>query len=194
MYTEKQKLLIITLGKLSYLDNEALKHFGFGYKVLKKCIDSKLIVIAEKKYTSFPTLYFLTNKGRKLFKELTNEKISVSRSQKHDYYHLKNVIHLLSLDNIHSYKSERYIRDKYREIINYQEKNNNISISCPDCCFISSDNKLIYIETLIDYSNEKLERKKNFALVDKDIELIIVRKNNKKIYHSRGGETLWLKK
>ena len=188
MLTEKQILLLKTIGKLNCLDKDSLKHFGFGKKIVKKLISEKLICKTKLSCSYIPTLYILTKKGRVIFKNITEEKISRSRSLKHDYYHTKNILSYLSLDNINSYQNERYIRNKYKEEIKTLE-DKGYHISCPDCCLVVDD-KLVYIETMIDYVKPRLQAKKNFTLLDKNMELIVFRKNNRLVYHYKGGDTL----
>lgn len=188
MLTNREILLLTTLGKLNCLDEVALKHFGFGKNLLASLVSRKLVYHTNLDYYKETVkVYILSEKGRRAFKKYNKEKISFSRSIGHDYQHLKNVLSYLTIDNIKSYKNERFIRELYKDKIKELELLDGINISCPDCS-IECQGKTIYIETFLSYIKPKLEEKKNFALVDKDIELIILRRNNNKIYHCKGGE------
>lgn len=170
-----RKTIFIT-GILGYLDEDSLKKFNIGKKTLKALIKDK-VIFKDKIIFNNHTVYIhsLTSTGTNLFKKLFPlYDIGRSCSPVHDYIHSKNVLSFVSDINVlHSYKNEKYIRQKYKEKIKAVELSECIVISCPDCSIIVGG-RTIFIETLISKSKDKLINKNNFMkVVDDDCELII---------------------
>lgn len=196
-----------TKFKLTGKDIKSIKYLGlFGsmthkqLKTLTGITKSRLKELVEREYLWKPTkdnpktyiydnngekilLYILKKKGISTLKKYYPEIIFTrSRSLKHDYLNIVNLINYATVEELDNYQSEKHIRNSYSDMIKLLEDKFSISISCPDGYFIR-DGKKVFVETLNCYSKNTYDNKRNFIMCLKEGETLVILRFGKEIYN-----------
>lgn len=171
-HTQLKKLTNISLRRL----NE-LVEYDYIWKP-SKSNEKTFVEVNGKKVL----IYILKSKGILALKKYHPDVIYTrSNSVEHDYQLANVFLKYATPSELLTYQSERFIRDRYRDVIQKLELEYNLSISCPDGCFFKED-ELYFIEVLNNYNKPLLESKQNFSLCIDEKDVLVIVRFDKEIY------------